>query len=177
MDVLLKMAHSLSDTDPLKQYLLLVITDLKFKLDKPLEIHKRVGDLPDNNILIKDFSNIPAELINVSGVYVLYHKEKHYFYIGSASSLSTRFKQHILNSSRSYRGGNSKLYSFVKENGGWDSMEGQAILTTPNHIIKFLDSEKIIYFLDDTNYTDKYKRNIMRKKISLLSEIEKKKNI
>lgn len=52
--------------------------------------------------------------------------------------MSTRFKQHILNSSRPYRGGNNKLYSFVKENGGWDSMELQAILTTPNHIIQFL---------------------------------------
>jgi hypothetical protein len=55
-----------------------------------------------------------------------------------ASLLSIASTQHILNSSRPYRGGNNKLYSFVRENGGWDYMEGQAILTTPNHIIKFL---------------------------------------
>lgn len=96
------MAHSLSDTDPLKPYLLQVINSLKFTLGEPLEINKGVGDLSCNNILIKDFNNIPNELINVSGVYVLYHKENNYFYIGSASSLSTRFKQHILNSSRPY---------------------------------------------------------------------------
>jgi hypothetical protein len=85
------MAHSLSDTDPLKQYLLQVINNLKIKLVELLEIHKGVGDLSYNNILIKDFSIIPNELVNVSGVYVLYHKENNYFYIGSASSLSTRF--------------------------------------------------------------------------------------
>lgn len=118
------MAHSLSDTDPLKQYLLQVISNLRSKFDEPLEIHKGVGgafSTSYNNILIEDFSNITNKLVNVAGVYVLYHKEKNYFYIGSASSLSTRFKQHILNSSRPHRGGNNKLYSFVKENGGWNS--------------------------------------------------------
>ena len=88
-------------------------------------------------LIIKDFNNIPNELVNVSGVYVLSNKENNKFYVGSASSLSTRFKQHILNSSRPYRGGNNKFYSFVKENGGWDNMYGQVILTTTNHIIKF----------------------------------------
>ena len=77
--------------------------------------------------------------MNVSVVYILYHKEQNCFYIGSASSLRDRFKQHVINSSRPYRGGNSKLYTFVKENGGWDQMEGQAILFTPNHLIEFLN--------------------------------------
>ena len=54
LDVLFKMAHSLADIDPLKQYLLQVITDLKIKLDKPLEIHKGVGALSYINILFKD---------------------------------------------------------------------------------------------------------------------------
>lgn len=40
------MAHSLSDTDPLKPYLLQVINSLKFTLGEPLEINKGVGDLP-----------------------------------------------------------------------------------------------------------------------------------
>lgn len=58
MDVLFKMAHSLSDTYPLKPYLLQVIYDLKFKLGEPIEINKGVGDLTCQNIFIKDFNNI-----------------------------------------------------------------------------------------------------------------------
>ena len=86
LDVLLEMAHSLSDTDPLKQYLLQVISSLRSKLNEPLEIHKGVGGIfststlscstPDatgwtNNILIEDFSNITNKFVNVAGVYVL----------------------------------------------------------------------------------------------------------
>lgn len=50
-----------------------------------------------------------------------------------------RFKQHILNSTRPYRGGNNKLYTFVRENGGWGNMAWGSILTSPNHIIQFLN--------------------------------------
>ena len=53
--------------------------------------------------------------------------------------MRARLKQHILNSSRPYRGGNNKLYSFFRENGGWDNMAWGSILTSPNHIIQFLN--------------------------------------
>lgn len=71
-------------------------------------------------------------------MYILYHIQTNYFYIGSASSIGSRLRQHVLNSSRPYRGGNSKLYTYIKNNGGWGKMEGQPILITPNHLLEFL---------------------------------------
>jgi len=123
--------------DPLKQYFLVEIEQLEFKLNNPLDVRKEVQNLSGNKPVVKDLNKIPNQLVNVSGVYKLYHIKQNWFYIGSASSLGTRFKQHVINSSRSYRGGNSKLYTFVKENGGWDQMEGQPILVTPNHLLEF----------------------------------------
>lgn len=71
-------------------------------------------------------------------MYILYHIQTNYFYIGSASSIGSRFRQHVINSSRPYRGGNSKMYTYIKNNGGWGQMEGQPILITPNHLLEFL---------------------------------------
>ena len=98
-----------------------------------------LADGVEENKLSTDLNKIPLELVNVSGVYILYHKDPKNFYIGSASSLRARFKQHILNSTRPYRGGNNKLYTFVRENGGWGNMAWGSILTSPNHIIQFLN--------------------------------------
>ena len=78
------------------------------------------GDGGEENKLSTDLNKIPLELVNVSGVYILYHKDQKNFYIGSASSLRARFKQHILNSTRTYRVGYNKLYYYSltkRENG------------------------------------------------------------
>ena len=80
-------------------------------MDEPLNFHKEVTNISGNKTVVKDFNNIPNALLNVSGVYILSHKDQNCFYIGSASSLRARFKQHVINSSRPYRGGNSKLYT------------------------------------------------------------------
>lgn len=142
LNVLSKMANNLLDGDPLKQYLLETIEQLKNKLNSPLDIHKEVTQqdnclVQDKNI-VTDFHKIPTNLVNVSGVYILYHIQTNCFYIGSASSIGSRLRQHVVNSSRPYRGGNSKLYTYVKNNGGWGKMEGQPILITPNHLLEFL---------------------------------------
>jgi hypothetical protein len=116
-----------------------VIKQLKIKLDEPLKIHKDVTNISGNKSVVKDFNKIPNELVNVSGVYILYLKERNFFYIGSASSLGARFKQHVINFSRPYRGGNSKLYIFFKDKRRRDQKEGQAILINSNPLIEFLN--------------------------------------
>lgn len=136
------MANSLLDGDPLKQYLLETIEQLKNKLNSPLDINKEVTKqdnclVQDKNI-VTDFHKIPTNLVNVSGVYILYQIQTNCFYIGSASSIGSRLRQHVINSSRPYRGGNSKLYTYIKNNGGWGKMKGQPILITQNHLLEFL---------------------------------------
>ena len=99
MDVLLNMANSLSNDDSLKSYLLQVINNLKFKLGKslsvPIDTRERcngysffltLAEGGEENKLSTDLNKIPLELVNVSGVYILYHKDQKNFYIGSASS-------------------------------------------------------------------------------------------
>ena len=118
LNVLSEMANSLVDGDPLKQYLLETIEQLKKNLNSPLYIHKEVTQ-QDNCLVqykntVTDFHKIPTNLVNVSGVYILYHIQTNCFYIGSASSIGSRLRQHVLNSSRPYRGGNSKLYTYIK---------------------------------------------------------------
>ena len=95
------MANSLSNDDSLKSYLLQFINKLKIKLGKslsvPIDTRDICNDYPypnalgngdgEENKLSTDFNKIPLELVNVSGVYILYHKDKDHFYIGSASSL------------------------------------------------------------------------------------------
>ena len=44
------------------------------------------GDGGEEKKLSTDLNKIPLELVNVSGVYILYHKDQKNFYIGSASS-------------------------------------------------------------------------------------------
>ena len=45
-----------------------------------------LADGVEENKLSTDLNKIPLELVNVSGVYILYHKDQKNFYIGSASS-------------------------------------------------------------------------------------------
>ena len=48
------------------------------------------GDGGEEKKLSTDLNKIPLELVNVSGVYILYHKDPKNFYIGSASASSLK---------------------------------------------------------------------------------------
>lgn len=80
----------------------------------------------------------------IGGVYLFSHKEQNDFYIGSAIDFYTRFKSHQTNSIRPNRGGNSKFYRYLRENGNWSSFNWCIVKSTPNHIINFVQKNPSI---------------------------------
>ena len=139
---LIRMVDFLDSSNKVKIYLL---EQCNYLL-KPLTGNTGIqinNNLPETQISINlnmegKFKEV-SKFLDVSGVYLFMHKDSVSFYIGSAISFYSRFKSHLINSTRVSRGGNSKFYKFVKYNGDWSNFNWGIIKFTPNHISNFLN--------------------------------------
>ena len=63
-------------------------------------------------------------MYKMSCVYIIRHKNSNDCYIGSTKQFDTRIRQHISNIDDEKRNCyNYKLYTFIRENGGWDNFD------------------------------------------------------
>jgi hypothetical protein len=134
LNILNNMIKSLKDEDALKTYLSSIIYKIELTtkakyipISENYVFYSITKGTPtfSSSLVTTDEARLSLEQLKPmsntekGGVYLITHLKTQKVYIGSAINFVARFKQHKTNSLKQHRGGNSKFYSFVKDNGGW----------------------------------------------------------
>ena len=113
------MYESLLDTDPVKSYIenfCLNLLSLSGTTGK-LASDKATSDYEYYSVKSNNKTNRASNYKGKSGLYVFECLDTGFQYIGSTSCLYTRYKAHMINSTRIERGGNNAFYQAARKFG------------------------------------------------------------
>lgn len=151
--ILKKMYESLLDTDPVKSYIenfCLNLLSLSGTTGK-LAFDKATSDYEYYSVKSNNKTNRASNYKGKSGLYVFECLDTGFQYIGSTSCLYTRYKAHMINSTRIERGGNNAFYQAARKF-GWNRFVWKPIHITNNHMINFLSKNPCVLLNNDSLY-------------------------